>query len=332
MNHTDILKDYALSRYTMERLKVIKEKLNEDLIKADSLWQIITGKEEETQINMEDTLNESNKDCYDILFKTADQFSSTQFYFTQLDKHFNKDTKQEHVPNLDITECLYEGLESSNGKLDVHHLENLTDTELVEVVCNLEKKLSILGVYNLCCSMNNMTLEQRIKYAAIFHSYLLLPKIIALEEPSRLLLSVVTECALKFPDDIQKLIFVPLLNVDLNDTTIINAIVNAFEPKRRIVLIVDYLSNVKDLKSWHLSFLYNLISVKTDIATNDKIIELLYAKALDFAKDKNFGKLVLSFIKLNINFSEEQKCLLGEIANTNETFFKRPIQNILKAM
>ncbi|CAK9822874.1 hypothetical protein ANTRET_LOCUS1315 [Anthophora retusa] len=332
MNHTNPLRNYALSRYTIERLKVIKEKLNEDIIHADSLWQIIAGKkEEETQENMEDTLNESNEECYDISTKTLDQFSSTQFYFTQLDKHFSRNTEQKYVPKLDITECLCEGLESPNGKLDINHLESLTDIELVEVVCDLEKKLSILGVYNLCCSMNNMALEQRIKYAAIFHRHLLLPKIIALEEPSRLLLSVLTECAQKFPDDIQKLIFVPLLNVDLKDTTIIEAIVNTFEPKRYAVLIVEYLSNVKELKSWHLAFLHNLISVKTDTATNDKIIALLYGKALDFAKDKNFGKLVLSFIKVNINFSKEQKCLLEEIANANQTFFRRPIQNILKA-
>lgn len=62
-------------------------------------------------------------------------------------------------------------------------------------------------------------------------------QIIALKEPSRLLLSALIESTQKFPDDIQKFIFIPLLNLDLTDTTIIDAIVNTFEPERRIVLI-----------------------------------------------------------------------------------------------
>lgn len=62
-------------------------------------------------------------------------------------------------------------------------------------------------------------------------------QIIALEEPSRLLLSVLVESTQKFPNDIQQFIFIPLLNVDLTDTTIIDAVVNTFEPERRIILI-----------------------------------------------------------------------------------------------
>lgn len=61
-------------------------------------------------------------------------------------------------------------------------------------------------------------------------------QIIALEEPSRLLLSGVTECVQKFPDDIQKLIFIPLLNVDLKDTSVVNAIANASESQRNILI------------------------------------------------------------------------------------------------
>lgn len=94
----------------------------------------------------------------------------------------------------------------------------------------------------------------------------------------------------------------------------------------------EYLSYVKELNSWHLSFLRTLIDTKTDITTNDKLIQLLFEKAIDFAKDKNFGKLVLSFIKSNIKFSDEQKQSLWEIANINQTLFKRPIQNVLKSM
>ncbi|XP_012164097.1 uncharacterized protein LOC105665748 isoform X1 [Bombus terrestris] len=327
MNPENILKNYVLSQYTMEKLIVIKEKLKQDIIQADPLWQIVTRKKGVTDIDVEEALNESNNDCNDILSNTSDQFSSTQFYFTQLDKLCDKNIKQECVPKLDITEYLFEELECANGKLDLNQLENLTDAEFQEIVCDLQKKLTMLGTYNLCCSLNNMTLEQRVKYAETFYTHLLLPKIIALKEPSRLLLSALIESTQKFPDDIQKFIFIPLLNLDLTDTTIIDAIVNTFEPERRIVLITEYLSHVKELKSWHLSFLRTLINTKTDITTNDKLIQLLFEKTVDFAKDKNFGKLVLSLIKSNIKFSDEQKQSLWEIANTNQTLYKKPIQN-----
>lgn len=94
----------------------------------------------------------------------------------------------------------------------------------------------------------------------------------------------------------------------------------------------EYLSNVKELKSWHLSFLHTLIATETDTNIKDKLIQLLSEKAVDFAKDKSFGKLVLSFIKSNIKFSNEQKHSLWDIANSNQTLFKRPIQNILKTV
>lgn len=127
--------------------------------------------------NNEKESNESNE-CIDIITETSDQLLSTQFYFTQFDKSFHKNTKQEHEPKFDITEYLLEELECPNGKLDLNQLENLTDTELVEIICNLEKKLSTLGIYNLCHIMNNMILEQRMKYAEILHTHLLLPKVI----------------------------------------------------------------------------------------------------------------------------------------------------------
>lgn len=130
--------------------------------------------------NNEKESNKSNE-CSDIITETSDQLLSTQFYFTQFDKSLHKNTKhepKEHEPKFDITEYLLEELERPNGKLDLNQLENLTDTELVEIICNLEKKLSTLGIYNLCHTMNNMILEQRMKYAEILHTHLLLPKVI----------------------------------------------------------------------------------------------------------------------------------------------------------
>lgn len=59
----------------------------------------------------------------------------------------------------------------------MNQLENLTETECLKIVCDLEKKLNTIGIYNLCCSMNNMTLNQRIKYVQIFYTHLILPKV-----------------------------------------------------------------------------------------------------------------------------------------------------------
>lgn len=64
----------------------------------------------------------------------------------------------------------------------------------------------------------------------------------------------------------------------------------------------------------------------------DKIIKLFLGKALYYSKDKNFGKLVLSFLKINTTLSEEQKNMMAEIVAVNETLFKKPIENILKNM
>lgn len=333
MNENNILKNYVLSQYTIQKLEIIKEKLKEDIIQADPVWNIINAKEKETYTSEEEITDESDKDDTNSFMMVDDtKLPSTQFYFTQLDKNFDNKVKSTSIQKSDIVECLLEGLERSNGKLDLNQLQNLSDEEFVEVVYDLEKKLSIMGTYNLCCAMNNMTLEQQIKYTAIFHSHLLLPKIIALEEPSRLLLSSITECVKKFPDDVQQLIFIPLLNIDLKDVTIVNAIVNAFEPERNIVLITEYLLHAKELKPWHLPILHNLISIKIDTITTDKLIQLLSKEALHFAKDKNFGKLLLLLIKMNVKFSEQQKNVLWEITNINQTLFKRPVQNILKTI
>lgn len=63
-----------------------------------------------------------------------------------------------------------------------------------------------------------------------------------------------------------------------------------------------------------------------------KVIKLLSGKALCYSKDKNYGKLILSFLKINTTLSEEQKNSMLEIAAINETLFKRPIENILGNM
>ncbi|XP_031825431.1 uncharacterized protein LOC116423873 isoform X2 [Nomia melanderi] len=291
-------------------------------------------KESDTCVSEEESVDENdvNNDHSLSKMSSCDQFPSTQFYFTQFDNNIDDKMKQTSVQKCDIVECLLEGLERPNGKLDINLLENINDEELVELVCDLEKKLNITGTYNLCCSLNNMSLEEGMKYVSIFYTYLLLPKIIALEEPSRMLISAIVESVKKFPNDVQNSIFIPLLNANLKDATITTAIVNAFESERNHVLIEEYLSHTKELKLWHLPILQSLISVKMDPDTKEKFVHLLSKKALEFSKEKNFGKLVLSFIKVNVNFSEQQKLLLWEIGDINQTFFKKPMQNMLKGI
>jgi hypothetical protein len=64
----------------------------------------------------------------------------------------------------------------------------------------------------------------------------------------------------------------------------------------------------------------------------DKVTKLFSGKALCYSKNKNFGKLVLSFLKINTTLSKEQKSLMAEIIAVNETLFKRPMENILRNM
>lgn len=44
MNEENFLKNYVLSQYSMEKLKIIKEKLKEDINQADPWWQVVNRK------------------------------------------------------------------------------------------------------------------------------------------------------------------------------------------------------------------------------------------------------------------------------------------------
>lgn len=99
-----------------------------------------------------------------------------------------------------------------------------------------------------------------------------------------------------------------------------------------VSLCREFLANVKELKSWHISVLQNLLSVRLDHNMIDKITKLLSGKALYYSKDKTFGKLILSFLKMNIVLSQEQKNLMVEVTAVNETLFRKPLENILKNM
>jgi len=94
----------------------------------------------------------------------------------------------------------------------------------------------------------------------------------------------------------------------------------------------EFLANTEELKSWHISVLQNFLSVRLDHNMIDKVTKLFSGKALCYSKNKNFGKLLLSFLKINTILSEEQKNLMREIIAVNETLFKRPMENILRNM
>lgn len=103
---------------------------------------------------------------------------STQFYFTQAERIPEPTRAAIALPQRwDILECTCENLERNNGKIDFTQLENLPEEDLVALVNEMAGKLSSKGIYNLCQSMNDMTIEQRLKYLNIFCTHLLLPKV-----------------------------------------------------------------------------------------------------------------------------------------------------------
>lgn len=104
---------------------------------------------------------------------------STQFYFTQAERTIVEPEKSVTASpqRYDILESACESLERNNGRLDFAQLENLSYEDLIPVMDEMAGKLSPKGIYNLCVSMNHMTIEQRIKYFNILCTHLLLPKV-----------------------------------------------------------------------------------------------------------------------------------------------------------
>lgn len=104
---------------------------------------------------------------------------STQFYFTQVERIAEPSKSAAALPQrCDILECVSENLERNNGKLDLAQLESLSDGDLVLLVDEMRRKLSPKGIYNLCQSISDMTVEQKIKYLDKLCTHLLLPKVL----------------------------------------------------------------------------------------------------------------------------------------------------------
>ncbi|XP_014484733.1 PREDICTED: uncharacterized protein LOC106749598 [Dinoponera quadriceps] len=323
---------YTLSEESIVRLESIRKTMQDNIARANPVWRAIAGESEE-KISSESEDSDNDDDAQMISSHSILE-PSTQFYFSQVERIIPTADAENIAPlqKYDILESLCESLERNNGKFDFAQLESLSDEDLVSLINELAKKLSPKGIYNICQSMKDMTVEEKMKYLSILCTYLLLPKIIELEEPSRLLSSAISECVRKFPDEVQRFIFLPLLDTELKDTTLIITIINTFELEKKAVLLKEFLAFVKELKSWHIPVLQNLLSIRLDHDMIDNVIKLFLGKALYYSKDKNFGKLVLSFLKINTTLSQEQKNSMLEITIIHETLFKKPIENLLRNM
>ncbi|TGZ51523.1 uncharacterized protein [Temnothorax longispinosus] len=331
---------YTISEEIMTRLESVREALKDDIAQANPMWKIIAGQNKEeicSESEDSDNTDEPTDNSESQIMCATDQsvpLQSTQFYFSQVERvaEPEKSATVALPQKCDILECACENLERNNGRLDFAQLESLSDEDLVPLVDEMREKLSLKGIYNLCLSMSDMTIEQKMKYINTFCTHILLPKIVELEEPSRLLSSAIVECIKIFPDEVQQFIFVPILNTELKDITLVTTIVNTFDQERKAILLEEFLACVQEMKLWHISILQNFLSIRLDHNMTDKVIKLFSEKALNYSKDKNFGKLVLSFLKVNTALSEEQKSIMTEVAAVNETLFKKPIESILSKM
>ncbi|XP_011872262.1 PREDICTED: uncharacterized protein LOC105564480 [Vollenhovia emeryi] len=334
-----LFQKYTLSEETAARLESIREAMKDNIAQANPMWKIIAGQNEEEKCSESEDEDEDSDGTDEPINNSEPQVTcdesvplqSTQFYFTQSERMIEPSRPAAALPQrCDILECACESLERNNGRLDFAQLEGLADEDLVPLVNEMRRKLSPKGTYNLCQSMSDATVEQKMKYLSTLCTHLLLPKIVELEEPSRLLSSAIVECIKIFPDEVQQFLFVPLLNTELKDVTLVTTIVNTFDQQRKAILVQEFLAHVQELKLWHISILQNFLSVRLDHNTTDKVVKLFLGKALCYSKDKNFGKLVLSFLKTNTTLSEEQKSIMTEVAAVNETLFKKPMENILR--
>jgi hypothetical protein len=87
--------------------------------------------------------------------------------------------KKRKKQKRDISEFIRENLERNDGTMDFTLLDDVFEEEedVVALVNEMAGKLSCKGIYNLCRSTKDMTIEQRLRYLDIFCTHLLLPKV-----------------------------------------------------------------------------------------------------------------------------------------------------------
>ncbi|XP_008543440.1 uncharacterized protein LOC103568378 [Microplitis demolitor] len=336
MNNSNNFGKYTLSNDSINKLLKCEDLIKPTYQPSDSTWHKLFIEKHELQDQDQDPDVSMDIDhVIDDLEASADEplLQSSQFFFTQVERKIPAAPVALKAKGNDlnnIAEVIYESLEQSK-KLNTEYLNNLSDQEVTVVMEKLSERCNLNNTYDLCNFICDMDADLAIQYIKVICSKLLLQKIIDLEEPTRLITVVVSKLLSKFPQDIQKLIFIPIINADLKDTSVVLEIVKNYPRQQKLQLISDFLT-VQELKDWHVSIIPSLINIKIDNNMKDRLIKLLVEKSTSFSKEKNYSKFILSFIKLNPPFTKEQKSFLDEIVAVNETIFKKAMENILNSM
>lgn len=79
---------------------------------------------------------------------------------------------------------------------------------------------------------------------------------------------------------------------------------------------------VRELKAWHIPILSYLLVNKMDNSLKGRLIKILSEKATNFATDPTYSLLIISFIRINSPFTDEQKSMLAEISAVNKSKHK----------
>ncbi|XP_011314588.1 uncharacterized protein [Fopius arisanus] len=336
----DFFGRYKLSNETIEKVKGVREALQGSPGSSDNKWKTLFQVEDETDISR----NPMKDDPIEIGSKSSQRFEepdnddvelpSTQFYFTQTkleENNCSPSTKFTTRSPSDIIKSLLEILEARC--LDAEDMNDLTDANAIEIVENLAKRLSSRGSYNFCCSICDMETGLGTYYARIMCSKLLFQKMLQLEKNSnRVDLSTITKMAEKFPDDVRKCLVVPLFNANLKNTKIILMLIKSYAPSAKKELISDFLEAVDELQPWHVTVLQSLIDIQLDEDTMTRILSLLVDKALAYADDKNYSQCILSLLKTQSPFTDNQRNMLHEMIITHKTVFKKPMKNLFDKM
>ena len=94
-----------------------------------------------------------------------------------------------------------------------------------------------------------------------------------------------------------------------------------------------FLTTIHELKEWHVDILSQLINVKIpEDGMKNRLLDILFEKASVYSGNKNYSKFIISFIKLNSPFTEDEKNLLGQLVAENKTMFRNVMNNLIEKM